>query len=201
LEDGKVVSETYARGSQEKASDGLIVKAISLLAAVLVIAGLGYAATTGARHKAALATADCEPNLSPSGLQCTTVPMLISQYAGVTTPVTKQLATDVTAYAANERHSLVAARAALTAAATSESQLGNGLARFPFPPAVAAIAAELVRDTDALARLTAEQAGSASLARMRSFNGRVQSASAVVQAELRLMAKALDVRPTVSEEP
>jgi hypothetical protein len=107
-----VVSETYARGSQEKASDGLIVKAISLLAAVLVIAGLGYAATTGARHKAALATADCEPNLSPSGLQCTTVPMLISQYAGVTTPVTRQLATDVTAYAANERHSLVAARAA-----------------------------------------------------------------------------------------
>jgi hypothetical protein len=200
LEDGKVVSETYARGSQEKASDGLIVKAISLLAAVLVIAGLGYAATTGARHKAALATADCEPNLSPSGLQCTTVPMLISQYAGVTTPVTRQLATDVTAYAANERHSLVAARAALTAAATSESQLGIGLTRFPFPP-VAAIAAELVRDTDALARLTAEQAGSASLARMRSFNGRVQSASAVVQAELRLMAKALDVRPTVSEEP
>jgi len=55
--------------------------------------------------------------------------------------------------------------------------------------------------SDQVRQLTAEQAGSASLARMRSFNGRVQSASAVVQAELRLMAKALDVRPTVSEEP
>jgi hypothetical protein len=197
-----LVSETYARGGYERASrDGFIVAAISLLSTVLVLAGLFYALGTGARHQAALAAADCEPNLSPSGLQCTTVPMLISQYAGITNPVTRQLATDVTAYAANERRDFAAAQAALTAAASSEAQLDASLAKFPFPPAVASVGKTLVRDTHALAMLTAEQARSTSLAQMRSFNRRVQAASAVVQAELRLMAKALDVRPTVSEEP
>ena len=65
--------ETYARGGQEQTTAGsVILVAISLLTAFLVIAGLGYAAGTGGRHKAALAAAGCEPNLSPSGLQCTT---------------------------------------------------------------------------------------------------------------------------------
>ena len=50
-----------------------------------MIAGLAYAAGTGGRHKAALAFAQCEPNLSPSGLQCTTVQMLTRQYTAIMT--------------------------------------------------------------------------------------------------------------------
>jgi hypothetical protein len=197
-----MVSETYAQGGYEQRSrDGVIVAAISILSAVLVIAGLGYALGTSARHKAALAAAFCEPNLSPSGLQCTTVGMLISQYDATTVPVTRQLATDLTAYAANDRRNFAAAQAALTAAATSETQLYKGLAAFPFPPAVSTVASALVRDAHALALLTGEQARSTSLAQMRSFNGRVQSISTVVQAELALTRKTLNRQPTASQEP
>jgi hypothetical protein len=181
--------------------DSLIVRAISFLAAVLVIAGLIYAAGTGGRHKATLAAAGCEPNLSPSGLACTTVPMLVSQYVTMTTPAFQQLNTDAAAYTASEWHHLAAAEAALTAEVTSENALDTSLARFPFPPVTAPTAKALIQADHVLATLTAEQARSSSLAQLRSFNNRVQEATTAVQAELRLIRKALATRPTASQEP
>jgi hypothetical protein len=58
------------------------------------------------------------------------------------------------------------------------------------------VASALLRDDKALAKLTAEQARSTSLTRMRSFNRRVQAASATVQAEMKLIRKDL-----LSERP
>jgi len=53
-----LTSETYGIGGQEQTSvGGVILGAISFLAAVLVIAGLIYATGTGERHQAALAAA------------------------------------------------------------------------------------------------------------------------------------------------
>src|ERR1700691_1030319 len=116
------MSETYARGGgQEQAtSGGILIVAISLLSTILVIGALIYAAGTGERHTAALQAAGCEPNLSPSGLQCTTAQMLFNQYMSTITPDVQQLNTDVAAHTANEKHNLAAAQAALTAEVASE---------------------------------------------------------------------------------
>ncbi len=196
------MSDTLAGGRQKQAaSGGVLLAAISLLAAVLVIAGLFYAAGTGARHKAALAAAGCAPNLSPSGEDCTTVHMLFSRYKAITTPVIQQLNTDAAAYAASERRDLAKAEAALTAEVTVENAFGARLARFPFPPAVAPLAKELIQAIDARAQLTARQARSPSLARLRSFNGRVRVASAVVRTKMKLVRKALGLPPTANQEP
>jgi hypothetical protein len=174
--------------------------AVSVLSAVLVAAGLLYAAGTGERHKAALAAAGCEPNLSPSGEDCTTVAMLVGRYKTMTTPAAQQLTADAAAYAASEGHSLPRARAALTAEVTVEKALGGRLARFPFPPAVAPLAKALIQANDDCAQLTARQARSSSLRQARSFNSRVKVARAVVRSKLRLVRRALGSPPTTSQE-
>jgi hypothetical protein len=190
------MSETYATGGQRQmTAGGVILVVSSCLAALLVTAGLIYAMGTSERHTAALAAASCEPNLSPSGLQCTTAQMLASQYTAIMTPASQQLNTDVAAYTANERDHLAAAEAALTAEVTSEHAFDTSLAGITFPPAIAPIAKALVRANQARANLTAEQAQSSSLTQLRSFNHRVQVASAAVQTEMKLIGKALDSPP------
>jgi hypothetical protein len=190
------MSATHAgRGQDETAAGRVILMVSSVLAAVLVIAGLSYAIGTPARHQAALAAAGCEPGLSPAGLQCTTAQMLASQYLAIVTPASQQLNADVAAYTANERHNLAAAEAALTAEVTSERAFDTSLAGMAFPPAITPIAKALVQANQALATLIAEQAGSSSLTQLRSFNHRVKVASAAVQTELKLIRQALDSPP------
>jgi hypothetical protein len=171
----------------------------SSLSALLLIAALIYSTGIGQRHLAALAAADCEPNLSPSGQQCTTVQMLTSEYLAILTPANQQLSTDVSAYTANERDNLTEAKAALAAEGTSERAFDTSMANFPFPPAVVPIAKALIQADQALAKLTAEQAGSSSFTRLRSFDHRVQVATAAVETELKLLRKALAVPLTPSE--
>jgi hypothetical protein len=193
------MSETYARGGQlEAKAGGVILLVGSFLSALLVIAGLIYATGTSERHQAALAAAGCEPSLSPSGLPCTTAQMLASQYMAIMTPASQQLDTDVAAYTANERSDLAAAEAALTAEVTTEQAFDTSVASFPFPPPITAMAKTLVGDNQALAKLTAEQARSSSLTQLRSFNHRVQVASAAAQAEMKLILKALHPPPQES---
>jgi hypothetical protein len=190
------MSETYARGGQgQTTAGGVIVMASSCLAALLVIAGLIYATGSSERNKAALAAASCEPNLSPSGLQCTTAQMLASHYMAIVDPVSQQLNTDATAYTANEGHNLAAAEAALTAAVTSEHAFDTSLAGITFPPTIAPIARALIRADQTRAKLTAEQARSSSLTQLRSLNRQVQVATAAVQTEMQLIRRALDSPP------
>jgi hypothetical protein len=178
---------------------GIILMVTSSLSALLLIAALIYSTGIGQRHLAALAAADCEPNLSPSGQQCTTVQMLTSEYMAILTPTSQQQSTDVSAYTANERDNLAAAKAALAAEVTSERAFDTSMANFPFPPAVVPTATAMIQADQALAKLTAEQAGSPSLTRLRSFDHRVQVATAAVETEMKLLRKALAVLPTPSE--
>jgi hypothetical protein len=190
------MSETCASGGQGQTAAGrVILVASSCLAAVLVIAAIIYAMGTGQRHQAALAAAGCEPGLSPSGLPCTTAQMLASRYLAIMTPASQQLSADVAAYTASERRHLAAAEAALTAEVTAENAFDTSLAGIEFPPAIAPVAEALIRADRARAKLIAEQARSSSLTRLRSFNHRVQVASAAVQAEEKLIGKALDPPP------
>jgi hypothetical protein len=192
----------YAQGGQKSTrAGGVILAAISLLSAVLVILGLYYATGTSERHKVALAAAGCEPNLLSVNVGCTTVQMLTSRYNNLASPVIQQLNADVADYNTSEMHSLTAAEAALRAEVTLENGFDSSLATIPFSPFVAPTAKTLIRDIQAQAKLTSQQARSSSLSQMRSFNGRVQIASAAVRAELGLLSKAVKTPVTPSEEP
>ena len=158
----------HARGGQKgTTAGGVILAAVALLSTFLVIMGLYYAAGDRERHKVALAAAGCEPNLLSINVGCTTVQMLNSQYKSIANPVIQQVNADAADYAAREMHNLTAAEAALRAEVTAENGFGTSLARFPFPPSVAPIAKTLIRDIQAQAKLTAQQARSSSLSQMR----------------------------------
>jgi hypothetical protein len=190
------MSEAYARGGQPKnIAGGVILILSSLLAALLVTAGLMYAMGTSARHQAAITAAGCEPGLAPDGLQCTTAQMLTSQYTAIMTPASQLLATDIAAYTANEGRNLAAAEMALTAEVMSEHAFGTNLAAIKFPVTMAPIAKTLIQANQARAKLTAEQAQSSSLTQLRSFNHQIQAANAAVQAEMKLLNKALATKP------
>jgi hypothetical protein len=225
-------NETYSRGSQEQTTAGsVILTIVSSLCAFLVLLGLFYSLNTNARHKKALAVADCEPSLFIKGLPCTTQQMVLGKYEGIVNPAVQQLRTESLAYEASETHSLVSAEAALTAEVATEQGLDNNLSAamfnsqsrimsvtqitnavsfgalappssaILFTPQLTAMANTLVADTQALAKLTAEQARSTSLTQMRSFNARIQAASATVQSEMLVIRRAASIPPTVSEEP
>jgi hypothetical protein len=224
------MSETYADDYQPETAGGFLVVAISILAAILVLAGLFYATGTSARHKSALAVNNCEPSMSPSGIPCNTQQMVISEFNGIVNPAGKLLAADMAAYKVNEAHHLAAAEAALTSEVAAERALDASLAAVaytsqnyanainlitinfdagtPTPgaailltPQATAIANAAMRDNQALATLTAQQARSTSLTQLRSFNTRVEADTAAVQAEMKLIRKALNSRPKVSQEP
>jgi hypothetical protein len=224
------MSETYADDYDPETVGGFLVVAISILAGILVLAGLFYATGTSARHKSALAVNNCEPSMSPSGIPCNTQQMVISEYNGIVNPVGKLLAADMAAYTVNERHHLAAAEAALNSEVATEQALDNSLAAVAYTPQnyanainlitiafdaggntpgaailltpqATAVANAAMRDNQALATLTAQQARSTSLTRLRSFNTRVEADTVAVQAEMKLIGKTLATPVTAAQEP
>jgi hypothetical protein len=224
------MSETYADDYEPEATGGFIVVAISILASILVLAGLFYATGAHARNRTALALNNCEPSLSPSGLPCNTQQMVIAQYEGIVTPVGKQLNAEMVDYRANEGNHLAAAEAALTSEVATEQTLDNSLAAVaytsqnyatalslittaaddgnPTPsaailltPQTTVMADALVRDNQALAKLTGEQAKSTSLTQLLSFNSRVAAANAMVLNEINAIHKTLAAPIMASQEP
>jgi hypothetical protein len=186
------MSETYVSGGQDPTAAGRLILIISSsLAAVLVIAGLFYAAGTGARTAAGLAAAGCEPGLAPPGVDCTTAPMLSKHFRSVVSSASQQLDVAVVAYTANEAHQLAPAEAALQAEMTAEQAFGRNLAAIKFPVAIAPAVAALIKDNQARAVLTAGQAKSASLAKLRAFDKRVQAASSTVESDIQAVNKAI----------
>jgi len=178
--------------AREEKTGQVILLVSSALATLLVIAGLVYAGGTGGRDQATLAAAGCEPGLSSFAQACTTQPMLASQYKELSAPATQQLNVERDAYIASEGRDLAVAEAALTAEATTERAFDTSLAGVAFPPAIAGAAQAVIRDNQALAKLTAEQARSATLIQMRSLDPRAAAAAARVQTEMNLVLKAVD---------
>lgn len=224
------MSETYADDYRPETAGGVLVVAISILATILVLAGLYYATGTSARHKTALAVNNCEPSMSPSGLPCNTQAMVISEFNGIVNPASKLLAADMAAYGTNEGRHLAAAEAALTSEVATERALNNSLTAVaytsqnygnainlitiafdsgdPTPgaailltPQATAIANTAMRDNQALATLTAQQAQSTSLTQLRSFNTRVEADTVAVEAEMKLIGKTLATPITAAQEP
>jgi hypothetical protein len=224
------MSETYADDYEPETLGGFLVVAIAILSGILVLAGLFYATGDHARNRAALAVNNCEPSQSPSGLPCNTQQMVIGEFNGIVNPAGKLLAGDMAAYKVNEGRHLAAAESDLTSEAATERALNSSLAAVaytsqnyanainlitinfdagtPTPgaailltPQATAIASAAMRDNQALATLTAEQARSTSLAKLRSFNARVAADTATVEAEMKLISKALAAPITAAQEP
>lgn len=224
------MSETYADDYDRETAGGVLVVAISVLATILVLAGLYYAIGTSARHKTALAVNNCEPSMSPSGLPCNTQAMVISEFNGIVNPASKLLAADMVAYSTNEGRHLAAAEAALTSEVATERALNNSLTAVAYTsqnygnainlitiafdsgastpgaailltPQATAIANAAIRDNQALATLTAQQAQSTSLTQLRSFNTRVAADTVAVEAEMKLIGKTLATPITAAQEP
>jgi hypothetical protein len=224
------MSETYADDYEREPVGGFIVVAISILSAILVLAGLFYATGAHARTKSALAVNNCEPSMSPSGLPCNSQQMVIGEYNGIVNPASKLLATDMAAYSVNERRHLAAAEAALTSEVATEQALDKSLAAIAYTsqnyanainlitiafdsggstpgaailltPQATVIANAAIRDNQALATLTTEQARSKSLTQLRSFNTRVEADTTAVQAEMKLIGKTLATPITADQEP
>jgi hypothetical protein len=190
------MNATYARGGADDTRAGKIILVVtSSLAALLVISGLIYATGTSQRSAAAAAAAGCEPGLTSEGHPCITQPMLASEYMAILTPATQQQNVDMAAYIAGEGDHLAAAETALTAEVASERAFDASLAGIEFPSVITPIAQALIRANQARANLIAKQARSTSLKRLRSFNHRVQAASAAVQTEMNLILKAIDAPP------
>ena len=156
--------------------------------------------------------------------------MVIGEYNGIVNPASKLLDADMAAYNANERRHLAAAEAALTSEVATEQALDNSLAAVAYTPQnyanainlitiafdtgantpgaaillspqATAVANAAMRDNQALATLTAEQARSTSLTELRSFNARVGAATATVEAEMKLIGKTLAAPITAAQEP
>jgi hypothetical protein len=225
------MSEMYdsdGDGEERTAVGGFIIVFVSLLSAVLVIAGLIYASGIGARQKAALAANDCVPSQYVSAMPCTTEQMVLSQYEAIATPASRQLNAYMATYRANETDNLGAAEVALKAEVTTERTLDSRLAAIMFTPQNSARALALLTDSvsqgvgsplplltpqttvmadalvhtnQALVKLTTEQAQSSSLTQLRSFNAKVDALSATVRTDMTLIRKALEVQPTASQEP
>jgi hypothetical protein len=186
------MSQTHARGIPQEDVGKVILLVAAVVSGLLVIAGLVYATGTGARDQAALTAAGCEPGLSGFAAPCTTQPMLAAEYKAAFAPASQQLGLDTTAYAADEGHNLTAAKAALTAEVAAEQAFDTSLAGIQMPPAITPIAQAVIRADQKLATLTSRQARSATLAQLRSYNPKVQAATASVEAQLSRILKAVD---------
>lgn len=224
------MSEIYADDYEREPLGSFIVAAISILSAILVLAGLFYFTGAHARTKAALAVNDCEPSLSPSGLPCNSQQMVIGEFNGIVNPAGKLLAADMAAYRTNEKRHLAAAEADLNSEVATEQALDNRLTAIAYTsqnygnainlitiafdtgvntpgaailltPQATAVARTAVRDNQALATLTAQQARSTSLTELRSFNTRVAADTTAVQAEMKLIGKTLATPITAAQEP
>jgi hypothetical protein len=170
----------------------IILAVISSLAGLLVILGLIYAVGTNARSAAAIAAAGCEPGTGSEAAPCTTPAMLASQYKAIFTPASQQMTLDAAAYTASEKAHLAAAQAALTAEVATMRNFDTSLGAITFPAAITPVANALIRTDQALASLTAQQARATTLTKMRSYNNRIQAATAAVRADMNLLVKAIN---------
>jgi hypothetical protein len=179
-------------GQDDTRTGAIILAIVSPLAAILVLLGLIYATGTNARSAAAIAAAGCEPGTGSETAPCITPAMLASEYNAVFTPAARQISLDTTAYTANETAHLAAAQAALTAEAATMQSFDTSLAAIKFPAAISPSASTLVHADQALASLTSQQAGAATLAKMRAYNPRILAATAAVRTDMSLLIKAID---------
>jgi hypothetical protein len=122
-------------------------------------------------------------------------PAAAAEYLAAAKPANRRLDAEIQSYADHEHRNLAAAEAALRAEAVTEHRFDQRLLKIPFPAPVAATAQALARANERRADLTVRQAGSPSLAALRSFTHRHQSADAEVEALVKAIRRELGLPP------
>ena len=84
---------------------------------------------------------------------------------------------------------------ALRAEAATERRFDRLLAGIPFAPALASTARALIRANQRRVMLTVQQATSTSLTGLASFTARHRAADAAVEAQVRILRRALHLPP------
>jgi hypothetical protein len=186
-----VTSSRYARDDGEQTSGvGIaLLVAASLLAGVLVILALMYAANFDGWRNVPKTPADAATSTDAQ------LAALGRSYLAIADPANQQLNNDVNAYTTNQRSNLTAARANLRAEVATATRFDRQLAAIKFPAAVEAIARDVIQANQARGRVITRQARAKTLARMQALNPQHQAANAVVEAQVKRIRQALHLPP------
>ncbi|HEX9539966.1 MAG TPA: hypothetical protein VGA04_17540 [Streptosporangiaceae bacterium] len=126
------------------------------------------------------------------------VKALASRYLAIAVPANHRLDSEVDGFTRHERNDLAVAERDLRAEAATERWFDQRLAKIPFPPGIAGTARALIRANQSRAGLTGRQARSASITALQSFTGRHRAADAAVEAQVRVIRRALGLPPPAS---
>jgi hypothetical protein len=128
--------------------------------------------------------------VSPAALR-----RLAVRYLAIARPANRRLDAENDGYGDAEQEDLAAARADLRGEAATEHRFDAQLLEIRFPPWIALTARALVRQNQLRITLTQDQARSASLAALRSFDRRHAAADAAVETQVRLIRVFLGLPP------
>jgi len=120
---------------------------------------------------------------------------LAAAYLAIAQPANRRLDAEVDGFTDHEHQDLAAAEAVLRAEAATERRFDRLLDRIPFPPPLASTARALIQANQRRAVLTGQQARSTSLTGLVSFTGRHRAADAAVEAQVRILRRALGLPP------
>jgi hypothetical protein len=120
-----------------------------------------------------------------------------SLYTNVAGPADRLLAADISAYGVNRSRSLAAARLDLSNEVKAETSFDSQLGNITFPPAPDPHADDLIKADAKRIKLIELQLKARSLRRLRAFDSRVETASAAVDAQVKIMRADLGL-PVVS---
>jgi hypothetical protein len=157
----------------------------------LIIGSAGCAASGSAGASGQQASPQPTSSASPgSGTRA-----LSASYLAIAVPANHRLDHEMDGFREHRRHDLAVAESYLRAQAATERWFDRRLQRITFPPRIAAVARALVRANQRRVRLTELQARSSSIAKLLSFTSRHKAADAAVEAQVRVIRKALGLPP------
>jgi hypothetical protein len=158
------------------------------LAAALMLVLVAVAVGCATLHQAGRAGQHILPSV---GSGRGGVGALPSAYLAIARPANRRLDAEVDGFTDQEHHDLAAAEAALRAEAATELRFDQLLREIPLPPQIAGSARALLRANQRRAALTGQQAQSSSVASLLRFAGRHRAADAAVEAQVRILRRAL----------
>jgi hypothetical protein len=163
--------------------------------AVVMVMLMLLAASCAASHPAGTAGRAAAQGAAPAAASPGGMWGLAAAYLAIARPANHRLETEVDGFTRHARDDLAAAEADLRAEAATEHRFDQLLSQIPFPSRIAVTARALIQANQRRAALTGQQARSSSVAGLLSFAGRHRAADAAVEAQVRIIRRALGLPP------
>jgi hypothetical protein len=152
---------SQAEAPQSNISGFLLIAAGSVVAAILLILAVPYYSGSSVR--------------------------IASLYTNVATPADRLLAADISAYGVNRSRNLAAAKLDLSNEVKVETSFDNQLGTITFPAAPDPHADDLIAADAKRIKLIESQLKAPSLRKLRAFDSQIETASAAVDAQVKIM--------------